>query len=168
MSDGSSSPFTFDVGQATFSALQFLQNSLTGARTAAIQVENYSSASLFYLSPTLYHGGFGILPAGQIDSGKVNLFGAQNMGGSIMTGTEGWVTYGFNWFTDPTVTMVAYFQIYWDNPYVGGNSANAALSGDQGGNFKARYGVGAGNAANFVFRFYEGPQIPGLQIAQIS
>jgi hypothetical protein len=163
-----SSPFTLDVGSATSSALGFLQNALTGARTAAIQVENHTSYTLFYQSPALYHGGFGVLPALQIEGNKVNLFGAQNAGGSIMTGTEGWVTYGLNVTNDPNASMDMYFQIYWDNPYIGDNNASAALTGNFSVAFKARYGIGSGNAANFVYSLWGWDQIAGNQIDSIS
>jgi len=163
-----SSPFTLDIGSATSSALGFLQNALTGARTARIQLENHTSFTLFYQNPALYHGGFGVLPALQIEGNKVNFFGAQNDGGSIMTGTEGWVTYGVNVNNDPNASMDMYFQIYWDNPYIGDNSAYAALSGNFNPAFKARYGKGSGNAADFTYSLWGWLDIAGPQIDSIS
>ena len=183
-------PTTFDIGggaSAGLSALQFVQSLLTGARTAVIQVENYTSLTLFYKGRKDYHGLLKAFPADTIEPGKANIFGAQNKGGSFMTGAEGYVYYAgskslltTSYFGqdplpgDTGVLGEFYLLVQWDLPFIGdpfsaqGNSASAQLTGGYRNNYKVRKFAGGGSDnVQFLFRLYEKDQIAGPQIADL-
>ena len=62
-----------------------------------------------------------------------------------MTGTGGWVSYANEDFS-------LWFQVQWDNPYLGDNKAGARLGWAQADQYMVRYIVGSGNTGA-AFRF---------------
>ena len=119
---------TLDIGgavSASASVVQLVQQLLTGSRSVTIEVDNNTDSTLkrYPGSGHHRHGGWAKFPAEQIDPRKADVFGSQNVGGSIATGTEGYVYYYIN---DPSDLQMC---VLWDNPYIGDNSAKARLRG---------------------------------------
>lgn len=171
---------TFDIGggvSAAASVVQFVQGMLTGARSVTVEVDNNTDLTLVRRGLHHSHGGFAKIPANKIGpcapdaKDCVDVFGSQNKGGSIMTGTEGWVAYfGHETTRSGPGKAVLWFVVAWNNPYAGSNSGNVRLDVlDRSKAYKARYAVGSGNTlAPFKFELYSADQISGPVIQDIS
>jgi hypothetical protein len=162
---------TFDIGggvSAGASVLQFVQGMLTGARSA-------TDLTLVLCGQHHSHGGYAKIPVRQIGpykpdgTGCLDVFGSQNKGGSVMTGTSGWVGY-YGYDTTKSSAPVLWWVVAWDNPYLGGNSANVRLDiKDKSRAYKVRYVVGAGNTlAPFRFQLFPAEQVSGPVIQDIT
>src|SRR5436305_12939414 len=100
------------------------------------QVYNKSGFSLRKTGDHHAHGGFSEAPSFVLDDSKADVFGSQSKSGSLFTGTEGDVTYSGSGFI---------FTIHWDNPWAGGNSSSANVSGALWPIFNIEHEIGAGN-----------------------
>jgi hypothetical protein len=156
---------TFDIGggvSAGATVLQLVANMLTGARSVTVEVDNNTDLTLVLFSQGHYHGGWAVKhPLLQIGPRKpdpkdcTDVFGSQSTGGSIATGTAGWVGYhGYkgNPFGSKPILR---FTVQWDNPYLTDNDADAwlvMLDRSKGMPYKARYEKGVGNT-QAPFRF---------------
>jgi hypothetical protein len=166
----------YNPGGDTSSLLTLVLSAFTG-RGATIQVENNSDHSLFYTSTQWYSGNFAgpwPLQNDKISPGSAACFGAQSTG--FMTGVEAWISFTAYYGDDPTSMAPLFnFSIFVDNPFYGSNTANAAIQGPYGSQYAARYGVGGGSAANFVYQLFNWqtpgtggqPPIGGPQIQQL-
>jgi hypothetical protein len=155
---------TLDIGgavSASTSVIQMVQQLLTGARSVTIEVDNNSELTLVrygFNHGNLRHGGWGTPPRDKIEAGKSDVFSAQNVGGSIATGTEGYVFY----HALPNLRLT----IWWNNPYIGDNDGYIWVHGPK---YKARYSVGAGNtAAQFRFQVFSANQVGGPQVLDVT
>jgi hypothetical protein len=178
---------TFDIGggvSAGASVVQLVQGMLTGARSVTVEVDNNTDLTLILCGQHHDHGGWAKIPERKIGpyqadpKGCTDVFGSQNRGGSVMTGTEGWVSYhGHKAKQSNLGPVILRFTVKWDNPYLSlpwndGNSANAwltMLDGSKVTPYKVRYVVGAGNTlAPFKFMLFPANQIPGDLVQDIT
>jgi hypothetical protein len=100
---------------------------LTEGRSCAIAVVNDTDSTLTVSSVTQDHGGFapGAVPDPSIPPRQIGYFGSQSSADSVGTGCEGHMTYK----SDAGFT----YTIHWDNPFLGSNSCDDALT-DASGN----------------------------------
>jgi len=170
-------PVTFDIGggvSAATSVMTFVQGLLTGSRSVTVEVDNNTALTLVRKGWHHYHGGFVKFPADRIGpynadgKGCVDVFGSQNKGGSIMTGTEGWVSYYGHETTQTGVGRpILFLRVAWDNAYVGGNKAKVQLAWSH--DYRLRYAGGSGNTlAAFRFQLYSGDQMSLPETLDIS
>jgi uncharacterized protein with LGFP repeats len=110
--------------------------SLNTARSCLLTVGNNTTKSLELLSTSHSHGGFSVAPPGLIQSRATGVFGSQSAANSVATGTEGNATYQGDGFQ---------FTVSWDNPFVGGNSSAASLSGPNHNAYRAVATTGVGD-----------------------
>jgi hypothetical protein len=139
---------TLDIGGAVsagYSVITAVQSALTGSRSATIEIDNSTDLTLMYYGTHTLHGGWQTFPKRKIPPQSPIVLGAQNKGGSIMTGTQGWVSY----IADDSSL---WFSVTWDNPYLGDNSAGARLGWRDADKYMVRFMVGDGNTAA-PFRF---------------
>jgi hypothetical protein len=99
---------------------------LNTARTVLLKVENETPYTLRLQSHEHAHGDFAEPPDFNVPPGQVSIFGSQSRAGSVATGTEGRVIYGYEGVDDQGRPAPDGYQleIYWDNPWVGGNSCD--------------------------------------------
>lgn len=109
---------------------------LNKPRSVILQINNRTSGPFRLLSHHHDHGGFAEPPDQEIPPGKVEIFGSQSKAWSLGTGTEGNVVYSGDGFE---------LTVYWDNPFVDGNTARASLKGPKTSAYKATAIAGAGN-----------------------
>jgi hypothetical protein len=88
-----------EAGAAAVEALAPILEGLNGARSVLLEVDNNTDTTLTKISDEHSHGGFAEIPSIVIPPQKADIFGSQNVGGSIATGTEGSVTYSGGDFT---------------------------------------------------------------------
>src|SRR5262249_28139431 len=135
---------TFDIGggvSAGLSAVQVVAGLLTGARSVTVEVDNNTDLTLILGHRHHDHGGWGptipdpkIGPYQPDPKGCTNVFSSQNKGGSIMTGTEGWVSYNGHKAKQSNLgPPIVRFTVKWNNPYLSlpwndGNSGGAWLT----------------------------------------
>ncbi len=153
MSDILGAQASLDYGQAVQASQGLLQgiiNALTAARSAVVNVVNYTSYTLRPYNRAYWSGGPATVAPGNILPGKTDTFTAQSASMGVMVGSEGMVEYGA-W--DPNGQPVLGLKVIWRNPYLGGNSANALLGSAQAQNYKVRYITGNGNTGA-VFWFF--------------
>ena len=140
---------TLDIGGAVsagWTVVQTVANLLTGTRSATIEIDNNTMYTLTKSGGGYTSGGLGpksfdptILPMSPM------VFGTQSVGGSVMTGTGGWIAYTSD-------DNLLWFQVQWNNPYLGANMACALLGWPQADQYMVRYIVGSGNT-QAAFRF---------------
>lgn len=123
---------TADVVNAVIGVLEKINSS----RSVILEVDNNTNLTLNRTSDKHKHGGFATTPKSQVLPKTAEVFGSQSKGGSLFTGTEGSVTYKGDGF-DLTVS--------WNNPWAGGNSCNASLTGANANLYLARATCGSGN-----------------------
>jgi hypothetical protein len=153
---------TVDIGGAVsagLSAITGVQSLLQGSRSATIEIDNNTDLKLKYLATGYSSGGYAKFPDTEIKPMSAIVFGAQNKGGSLLTGTVGWVSY----FAEDSSL---WFCVAWDNPYLGSNSAGARLGWAKADQYMVRFQVGDGNTLA-PFRFILLPN-PGSVYAQIK
>jgi len=133
------------AGAAVTSAFVEVVQALNGARSVVLEVDNNTSRTLTRISDSHEHGGFAVTPVSQIPTKKADVFGSQNSGGSIATGTEGNVTYRGDDGLE--------FRISWVNPFIGGNGCDASVSMPK---YRVKTTCGAGNAnAHMRYELFE-------------
>ena len=179
---------TFDIGggvSAGLSAVQVVAGLLTGARSVTVEVDNNTDLTLILGHRHHDHGGWGptipdpkIGPYQPDPKGCTNVFSSQNKGGSIMTGTEGWVSYNGHKAKQSNLgPPIVRFTVKWNNPYLSlpwndGNSGGAwltMLDGSKVTPYKVRYVIGVGNTqAAFRFMFFPASQISGPLIQDVT
>ena len=123
------------AGAAAAQALLPVIQALNGVRSVLLEVDNITDITLTHVSDSHDHGGFAVLPISQIPPGKADVFGSQNKGGSIATGTQGKVVYRGDDGLE--------FNVYWDNPFAGDNSCSASVSMRK---YRVNTACGVGNA----------------------
>ncbi len=117
---------------------------LNTSRTCLLEVTNDTDQVLRVAGDSHSHGGFAEPPSLEIPARTTDVFGSQSKSGSVMTGTEGTVTYRVG---DLPTTL----RISWDNPFTGSNTGSATLEGEQRFAFHAGCVVGAGNSAHLKY-----------------
>ena len=117
---------------------------LNTARTCLLEVTNKTDHVLRVVSHAHPHGGFAVPPSQEIPARTVDLYGSQSKGGSVMTGTEGSVTYRIG---DLDTRMT----IGWNNPFVGGNECTGRLDGEQRFAFHFDRVCGSGDKAHMKY-----------------
>ena len=168
---------TFDIGggvSAATSVMQYVQGLLTGSRSVTVEVDNNTALTLAMRGWHHSHGGSAKFPADKIGpynpdpKGCTDVFGSQNRGGSLMTGTEGWVSYYGHETTQSGIGRpILFLRVAWDNPYAGSNSAKVQLAWSK--DYKIRYAAGSGNSqAPFRFQLYPADQISGPEVLDIT
>jgi len=127
MGEQASSPSsTFDdiqkqiLQQIVKAIIDEIISQLSEDRSVVSIIDNQTDYSLRRMAVQHYHGGFGETPSPFIGPKTVEVFSSQSVGGSVATGTEGFVEYASEHFT---------LKAYWNNPFFGGNEARAELSG---------------------------------------
>ena len=153
---------TVDIGGAVsagWSVLTGVQSLLTGTRSATIEIDNNTNLTLKYYASGTYSGGWARFADPKIAPMTPMVFGTQSKGGSVLTGTQAWVSY-------IAEDSSLWFCVVWDNPYFGPNSAGARLGWAQADQYMVRYMVGSGNT-QAPFRFILLPN-PGSAYAQIK
>ena len=153
---------TVDIGGAVSAGLSVItgvQGLLTGSRSSTIEIDNNTGVALKYYASGTSSGGWAKFPDLKIPPMSAIVFGAQNKGMSIMTGTQGWVSY-------ITEDSSLWFCVGWDNPYIGSNSGSARLGWPGAAQYMVRYQVGDGNTLA-PFRFILLPN-PGPAYSQIK
>ena len=121
--------------QKTLGSLKAIEDQLNKARSVVCTILNVTDQTLIFAGAHQDHGGFATNPPPTIAPRSAAAFGAQSSAGAIATGAEGTVNYGL-----PGGTL----HFHWDDPFAGGNSASAALDGDQG-RFATWSNAGAGD-----------------------
>jgi uncharacterized protein with LGFP repeats len=91
-------------------------------RSVVCLVANVTNTPLTYAESHHDHGGFAATPEAEIDPQKGSSFGSQSKSGSLLTGTQGGVTY--------RGSDGVFFTVKWDNPYVGDNSSSTSTGGN--------------------------------------
>ncbi|MFB6514147.1 hypothetical protein ACFCW4_06785 [Streptomyces virginiae] len=92
------------------------------ARSVVIEVVNATTCKLLYVGRNVSHGTFEVLPGTVIEPFSPNVFGARSSSGAVGTGTEGIVRYAMD-------DVGTEFRVRWDNPFSGGNEAQAFIEG---------------------------------------
>lgn len=137
----------FEAAGVAVDKMRSVVEALNGARSVVVTVANNTSRDIQLIRTHHDHGNFSMPAPGVVKSREALVFGSQNTKGSIGTGTEGSVTYGFN-------GLEATFK--WDNPFIGENSADANLAGPDTNAFRIVMQSGAGNEkAQFRFDLFE-------------
>jgi hypothetical protein len=119
---------------------------LNPSHSAAVEIDNSNGPELKMVSgsDSCSHGGWTNFPPEEIPAGtKSASFLATSAAGSVGTGVEGVVTY--------KTPDDAQWTIHFDNPFIGENSSDQQLSGDNVGNYKGNAETGNGNQAHFRF-----------------
>src|SRR5437868_6339262 len=105
----------FESIKAPFDLINAVVDTITkinSARSVVLEVDNNTTLTLKRTSDHHDHGGFAVPPHTMIAPDSAEVFGSQNVGGSLFTGTEGYVEYAGDGLT---------LNVYWDNPYIGSN-----------------------------------------------
>jgi len=124
-------------------------NNINTSRSVVIEVDNNTSIPLERIGDHHDHGGFvNPLPKRTIDPRSANVFGTQSLAGSIATGTEGTATYTF----DGNMMV-----IHWDNPFIGENDGDVALSGVRARRYGVLATIGHQNHSNSRYEVFEVP-----------
>jgi hypothetical protein len=110
---------------------------LNGVRTVVLEVQNRTSNPLRVTSHHHSHGGFAEPPNPEIPPGMVDIFGSQNKGGSLFTGTEGRVIYE----SSDEISL----RVSWDNPFIGSNECSSRVEGGKTIAFRSTAICGSGN-----------------------
>ncbi|MDQ3896878.1 MAG: hypothetical protein M3326_06445 [Actinomycetota bacterium] len=131
-----------DVGKKTLDILNPNQS-------VVVEVQNNTSRTLTRVSDNHDHGGYAKTPQTRVEPGKSEVFGSQDLAGSVFTGTEGSVDYA--------VSKGGTVSIHWDNPAFGGNSCSASTSGDPTLSVVATCGSG-NKDAHMRFEVFEAGQ----------
>src|SRR5262245_41748213 len=102
------------------------------ARTVRCLFSNQTEFPIVYESDDLSHGEYtgSWLPPQQVKPGEIGEWRSESDG--IMTGTEGPAKSIIN-VPDSMVGHKEFIDIWWDNPYVGTNSADLKVTNDFGG-----------------------------------
>ena len=126
-------------GAAVTQAIAQVVPLLNQARSVVLEVDNNTDRTLLRkVSDEHAHGGFAVIPSSEIPTKHADVFGSQSKGGSVFTGTEGSITYTGDGFT---------LTISWDNPFLGDNSCDARIAGDNAAKFRVVHTCGVGNIA---------------------
>lgn len=122
---------------------------LNGSRSVVIQVDNRTDKTLKLVSSHHVHGGFAELPD-DIPPHTASVFSSQNIGGSVATGTEGSCSY---------LADGVQFDVFWDDPFIGSNSASESYAGDNAARFAmSDAAIGVGNTgAHARFQVFDRP-----------
>lgn len=146
------------VVQAVTSVIQIL-NEANSERSCVLTIENRTkNTTLNILADGHESGGFAqpAVPAPDIGPQMVNVVGTANSGGSVGTGTEGWISYQGRIFSvapDGNTTSVAAglgLKIYWNNPFIDDPLSTSIpckieISGPNAWRYKALHTCGGGN-----------------------
>ena len=131
-------------GSAITLAAAAIWDRLNTDRTCLLEVWNTTDHTLRVRGHSHAHGGFAEPPSIEVPPSSVDTFGSQSSGGSIFTGTEGFVTYEID---DLNTTAV----IRWNNPFIGGNGCSGGPEGDKAVAFEVTAVCGAGNDAHMKY-----------------
>ncbi len=102
---------------AIASGVQQVLGVVNKPRSVVCIVENHTDRALMRAGDHHDHGGYAVPSDSQIAPQTVDIFGSQSKGGSLFTGTEGWI--GYN------TQDGGLFFVHWNNPHIGGNSCHA-------------------------------------------
>lgn len=109
---------------------------LNPPRSVVLIVNNDTDRTLRKTEEHHDHGGWAATPTLLIRPRTVLVFGSKSKG--LWTGTEGYIVYAVD-------GADASIRVYWDNPYVGSNSSDLAISGSEIEGFEVNHETGAGN-----------------------
>lgn len=144
-----------DIGEgaAIAVAADVIWGKLNTARTCLLQVTNATDFPLRVSGHSHAHGGFGEPPSMEIPPHMVDTFGSESAGGSIFTGTEGWVSYEIG-------ELATVGRVRWNNPFIGSNDCSAQAEGDRAAAFEFNHICGGGNDAqmNYELRLVRDPR----------
>ena len=129
-------PITVGAVVAAAQQIQPVWEKLNSDRSVILEVDNNTNLTLKRARYHHSHGGFAVPPTSQIAPKTPSVFGSQKLGGAVLTGTEGTVTYAGNGFQ---------LTVYWDNPYVGKAKCSYRLSGPNAKQYRAVATCGSGN-----------------------
>jgi hypothetical protein len=102
----------------TLGDLKNILDQLNKPRSVVCAVINATDISLTLAGDHHDHGGFATAPPAVINPQSATAFGSQSRGGSLFTGTEGFVFYEGGGVR---------LKCYWDNPWLGENKTSSSL-----------------------------------------
>jgi len=127
---------TAEAVQKIAEAAETIAGVLNGPRSVILQVQNRTDRTLRRISDEHEHGGWAQGPQPEIPPMTADVFGSQSAAWSVGTGTEGKVIYSGGDFE---------FEVYWDNPFIGGNSCRTKLRLPGADGFETDSTCGNGN-----------------------
>jgi hypothetical protein len=132
---------------AISAAINDVNQELTEGRSVVLEIDNNTDLTLHKTADQHDHGGWAVPPKTDFPPHDAMVFGSQSTG--VLTGTEGSVTFG----GDGIILTAS-----WDNPWIGGNSCDASLSGPNGGLYRVRHTTGSGNQqAHMLYELFPYP-----------
>ena len=135
-----------------------LLQSLDSQRSVVVEVRNLTNSPLRLESDHHSEGGFAEPPDPEIPAGHVNVFGSKNSG--LTPGVDGRVIYesseGF------------LLHVEWENPFIGSNSSNCRVVGENAGRFEARDITGAGQTGAHMQYIVRPGITPGLIVRKFE
>lgn len=145
---------TIGAGVAAAAAAAEVWGKLNTARTCLLEFANNTDHTLRVERHGHAHGGFAEPPTIEVPPGSIDFFGSQSVGGSVATGTEGFVVYAIgDLATTATVT--------WNNPFWGSNGCSGRDEGERAAAFEVTRICGSGNDAHMKYELRQ-VRDPGL------
>jgi peptidoglycan hydrolase-like protein with peptidoglycan-binding domain len=135
--------------QAVIEAIHWLNPRVS----AVVTVKNHTNQLLWRITEHNDHGRFATDRAESIPAGAVDSFGVVSSENSIGTGVEGRIKYNAGGMGQ------AEWTIHWDVPFLGGNSADHDLAGDEAWMYSATEDepTGGRDKVRFTFILTGGP-----------
>jgi hypothetical protein len=123
-------------------------------RSVILTVHNNTNQPMLLNGQDVGHGDFGVPPMAELPANKTVVFGGKSAG--LFTGTEGHVFYSI---------AGTVFDVYWDNPYIGGNGCDLHATGLNPLDFALHHACGAGNNdAQMDYEIYQQPSAFGAML----
>jgi hypothetical protein len=140
------------AGAASAQDLSAVLPQLNGSGSVVLEIDNSTGVTLTRVRDEQKRGGFAVTPELAIPPFHADVFGAENKGGSVGTGTEGSVVYNIGNLGELTIS--------WDNHFFGEKSASAAVSGGNLALFRVRTTIGVGNTdAHMQYELFDRTQV---------
>ncbi|MFI9245746.1 hypothetical protein ACIGXF_24920 [Streptomyces sp. NPDC053086] len=121
-------------------------NTINTARSIVIEFDNNTDLPLQMTGDHLDHGGYGpTLPPHYADPHKATMWSAASHDGGLFVGCEGsstWAAGGIQ------------LDIHWDNPFIGGNSCTATLSGANATRYTSFAEINGKDSANMRVQLF--------------
>jgi uncharacterized protein with LGFP repeats len=121
---------------SAINAISSALGTINASRSVILTISNQTNTPLRKVREKLDHGGWAATPTAEIPPGQTLVFGATSSAWSVATGTEGSITYAGD-----GIEMTA----YWNNPFIGNNSCNITVTGQNAINYVGTRVCGGGN-----------------------
>lgn len=116
-------------------------------RSAIMMVHNNTDRIMTLTGQSLDHGDFGAPPVAETPAHTTLIFSGRSTG--LATGTSGHAFFAIG---------DTQFDVYWDNPFIGGNHSDLHATGPNALDFALHHAWGAGNQdAQMIYEIYPQP-----------